>query len=1340
MTPSFYTFFRKSITLLLPGILLGSSLSSAQKPDEVFERFKDGTMDLITLSEVLPMLADAERRPQIRTAILEAEKPPLKDMVALLDHPDLAVRLGALELLEEMAGGDFSYNPWNPAQAPENLGPLARWKAWAGEENQQAAGGAIFSDEQRRGYLRDLLGSDADKSARARRMLEAEGMAAIGYLETFLTESTTLPPGGRARVREAQYQIALTRQLGDQATIVARQLAFGSRDQLLSALSSVRGAGMFAIPILSDFISHPDSLVRETAIDSLLVSSGETAVPIIAPLLAAEPDVNVIHGALRRLKSIRTQESEKLVAKFIPHADEDLLVSAIQTSLTLSGDNDRYRYGNEKAKKPPETDKAIIECLKDPRWRVRANALEYIAKRKLSAAKDPSIALLDDTDGFVRFAAIQAVAALGAKESLPKLKSMLMADAEMVGPVIEGYSAMKARLDDEMLKKLDTYPPDSRLAVIRVAQSVETMADLLLRFANDADMDVSCAALSAISASQEKLKDKRFSSVIVNALRLNQPEKTAAILERLDLPRNESGNRIHSQMLSMLNDAPKNDGPTALDPLYAAFAAPEGGASELAPETPTIDNAQAQILKELAKHCTPESPPALRSSAALNLAKIGDPVGIATLIADIPQLTTAQKISICEALNSVSTKEAQSLLRSLFADPVAEVRAAAINCTLSEADAKPMIQLALDEVLREGTLIQPDEMYGYRFDYAARGNHAMFRPWCLKLLDNKAATSSQIIIGCIAARHCANPAITAALLSHTSSKVAIVRRAAWHSLLTARPNELATHAKAIAEDDEAFVREVLPDRITKPHYTWQHRFSDARAVRDNHYDYQSKITRTDDATRALLTRMSEADPSPLVRFEAGFALLQQSAPIDLDAFVRLLPKLSKETNATQRISSWLQANASRATPALRPLLAVIDSSKMQPDKLRALQARINPTKEKGLLTFASLAALDVTKGKDAPLLAAEEAPADAVKHTSLEVIVFYKPGCAECAKTRQYLEALKTDFPLMKMVEHNILDSDGLLLNQSLCEWFNAPTTRHGVAPAVFAQGGFVIGPELSPATLGSLLANTMKEPQDDAWMKLSEPRKAEAKAAVEKRYETITLPIVLLGGLLDGINPCAFATIIFFLSYLQIARRTPREMLMVGAAFISAVFIAYLAAGLLLYQVLETLIERFAGVQLWMNILFGMLALVAACLSLRDALRARAGRMDEMTLQLPSMLKDRIRGVVRSGARARRFVIAAFVSGLVISLLELACTGQVYAPIIYQIQKGRLDAVLWLVIYNLAFVTPLIVIFLLAYSGLRSETLIAFQKKHTFAVKLGLALLFLGLAMVILLGGKLMN
>jgi len=393
-------------------------------------------------------------------------------------------------------------------------------------------------------------------------------------------------------------------------------------------------------------------------------------------------------------------------------------------------------------------------------------------------------------------------------------------------------------------------------------------------------------------------------------------------------------------------------------------------------------------------------------------------------------------------------------------------------------------------------------------------------------------------------------------------------------------------------------------------------------------------------------------------------------------------------------------------------------------------------KAEGFATFASLAkaaVVDPTKGT--PLLTELPDEKPAATRESLEAVYFYKPGCPECSRAKQYFKAVQDEFPLLKLREHNILEASGTLLNQALCQRFSVPSAKHTLSPAIFTQSGFLIRDDISPQSLATLFAKTMTTDQDDSWMEVDEEETAAAIETVDRRYAAFTLPVVIGAGLLDGINPCAFATIIFFLSYLQIARRTPREMLMVGAAFISAVFIAYLAAGLVLYQTLAALNDRFAGIQKWMNLGFAGLALLAAVLSFRDAWRARGGRMDEMTLQLPGFIKNRIRGVIRSGTRARNFVIAAFVSGLVISLLELACTGQVYAPIIYQIQQGRLDAVLWLVIYNVAFILPLIVIFLLAYGGLRSETLIDFQKKHTSAVKIGLGVLFVVLAVIILVG-----
>ena len=265
------------------------------------------------------------------------------------------------------------------------------------------------------------------------------------------------------------------------------------------------------------------------------------------------------------------------------------------------------------------------------------------------------------------------------------------------------------------------------------------------------------------------------------------------------------------------------------------------------------------------------------------------------------------------------------------------------------------------------------------------------------------------------------------------------------------------------------------------------------------------------------------------------------------------------------------------------------------------------------------------------------------------------------------------------------------------------------------------------------MLWNTANQTPDEWWDHFEEADTARAQAVVEHRYESLTWLAVIGGGLADGINPCAFATIIFFLSYLQVARRTPREILLVGAAFILAVFLAYYCAGLVLNEIIGV-IEKFRSVRRFLEFVLGVIALWIAWASFRDARKARAGKLDEMTLQLPGFLKERIRGVVREKTRARNFVVAAFVAGILISFLELACTGQVYAPIIFMIRKGSTSARWLLLVYNLAFIAPLVVVFLLAYGGMRSDALVRFQRNHTAKVKFALGLLFLGLGLFLIL------
>ena len=1311
---------------------------------------KDGKPNQAELQRAVPLLADPAGRNTIRTAILTLDPFPSALMVTLLHHSALAVRLGALELLEEKAGGDFGFNPWLPPGDPENEGPLARWQNWTGREPGSGPAKDLLGEDQRRGYLRDLLGEDADKSARARRMLEADGLGAVGFLETFLNDSPTLPPGGRTKVREAQYPIVLSRSLGPQAAATARQLAFGSRDQTLAALGTLRGAGLVALPILRDFIGHQDPLVRETAIDAMLSSGGAQALDVVGPALIAEKDVNVIHGALRRLKEIPGDPSLKIAASFLTHEDEDLLVSAIQACMKLAGGETgtMSSFGGRSGSPPPagpvkeEVGQAVLKALEDPRWRVRTAALEYVAACTLKAAEKRCVELLEDPDEFVRFSAIKAAAVLRAEGAKAKLKEMMMKDPGMTGPVFEGYSGVGGQPDEEMLAKLATYPADARLAAVRAAETNRSLVPVVIGLARDTELDVSCAAIRFLSADADRVKTDQVATVLVEALRSGIPEKRAAVLDRLVLG-TVSGASDPGLSMLLSQYTPRSGEQTALDPLYDSFLKAAGEQTPAAGgSTEVIPGARGELIKAAAEvAATGDTPEAFR--AALCLARAGEPNGLRILTGKLPGLSTAQRAAIAEQLYNPTRKEALELLQMLLRDPVEEIRAAAASSSLSNSNSQAFLSMVLAELESPEAKLQPHEVYTYHFESAARqgSGSRVVRPWAAKIAAAEGASGPLRVLALISMRNglgagAAEPVLRLAKASDDPW----VRRAAWFALGSAGSPVFFANLENLTSDPVPQVRAVLAEVAGKGESAWHHRFDDSRALKDASWYSERSSRKLRPEAKQWLEELAASDPVPETRFESMFALLSHGQPIDVNTFAVLVGTQPEESSASRRVADWMAENARRLGAGLAPVAAALDTSKVEPEKMQAIAAMIAPKTDRGsgFASFAALAA-GASAIESAPQQTAEAAAEEegAAERSTLKLVYFYKPGCAECEKASQLLEIVKKDFPKLEVEEHNIIEAKGTVFNQALCTGFQVPTLKHNISPALFTQAGYLIKEDIAPQALGKLLATTMAMPEDNAWSRMAEPEIAAAEKAVEQKFESLTLPVVLGAGLADGVNPCAFATIIFFLSYLQVARRTPREMLMVGAAFISAVFLAYFLTGLALHHVLEQLTGRIAGIKRYLDWIFGGLALLAAFLSFRDAFKARAGKLDEMTLQLPAFLKDRIRGVIRTGAKARRFVIAAFVAGIVISFLELACTGQVYAPIIYSIQQGRKDAVVWLLAYNLAFITPLVVIFLLAFTGMSNKALIHFQTKHTFGVKIALGLVFVVLAWVILFGSR---
>ncbi len=339
---------------------------------------------------------------------------------------------------------------------------------------------------------------------------------------------------------------------------------------------------------------------------------------------------------------------------------------------------------------------------------------------------------------------------------------------------------------------------------------------------------------------------------------------------------------------------------------------------------------------------------------------------------------------------------------------------------------------------------------------------------------------------------------------------------------------------------------------------------------------------------------------------------------------------------------------------------------------------------------------------------------------------YYQTGCKECARAETDMLYLQSKYPQLIIEEFNIFEE------AALAEWM---ANRVGVdknfnTPALFiGDYAWIDESEFTPTLIEPVLQE-LSETGSPAFWENCNPE--ECNNALLDRFERMGWLAVVLAGLVDGLNPCAFATIIFFVSYLSLSGKKGKQILITGASFTLGVFIAYLVVGLGFYKVLDLISEFTSVISKIVYVFTAVLCLVLAVLSIRDFFKVRKGDLSDMALKLPEPLRKRINQTVREGRKASSYVIGAFVTGLLISLLELACTGQIYLPVIISmssVPEMRAQALFYLVLYNLMFIVPLIVVFILAYYGTSSKQFTDFLRKHAGAVKIGMAIVFLILA-----------
>jgi cytochrome c biogenesis protein CcdA len=336
----------------------------------------------------------------------------------------------------------------------------------------------------------------------------------------------------------------------------------------------------------------------------------------------------------------------------------------------------------------------------------------------------------------------------------------------------------------------------------------------------------------------------------------------------------------------------------------------------------------------------------------------------------------------------------------------------------------------------------------------------------------------------------------------------------------------------------------------------------------------------------------------------------------------------------------------------------------------------------------------------------------------LSVDFYASPGCRGCQRllerTIPRIER-RTGIPL-RVTEHNILEAQEY-------EAFQEILRRRGLEERAYPA--LVVGDTVlqgETAIEGELEDLLLKGPATG----VGEP------AAARDTTAGLALVPILAAGLLDGINPCAFTTLIFLISALAVAGRSRAQVLQIGVFFSAAVFLTYLLIGLGFFQAVR-MASVFPVVTALIHWVLIAVLLVFAALSLYDYFQLRSGRIDRVLLQLPRPIKRRLHRDIRSGARSAALVASSLVLGFLVSLFELACTGQVYFPTLVYLHQVRPDAgtISYLLLYTFAFILPLLIVFALSYWGISSQRLSRWIQGSMKPVKLLLAGLFLGLAVL---------
>lgn len=366
---------------------------------------------------------DPVRRAAVMLA-LSADMPAATPrLIAALGDRLLAVRVGAWETVQRYAGQTPVFDPWaDSAARGEQVAALHAW--WGDGRELAPPTEHALAPAQARSVseaIAQVLSGDPVQRTRGMSALVQAGSPALAAVRTAIEQAATRANTRAVAVLEDVRWAILIPEALEEQTHVRYPLSRGASDQRQDAAKRLGQAGPAALPALKELLNDADSLVRESAVHALTGFRDAQALEAMAALLDAH-DSNLRMVAAQQLGRTKNKRAADYLANALDDADELVVCTAIAAYRELEA---------------ADSSGAMIACLADPRWRVRAAAAEALGEMEVRSAAEEIEKLLGDADPFVVQAAMKAAQRLGRRPSSAKLVALARENGDLLMPVAQ---------------------------------------------------------------------------------------------------------------------------------------------------------------------------------------------------------------------------------------------------------------------------------------------------------------------------------------------------------------------------------------------------------------------------------------------------------------------------------------------------------------------------------------------------------------------------------------------------------------------------------------------------------------------------------------------------------------------------------------------------------------------------------------------------------------------------------------------------------------------------------------------------------------------------------------